>query len=54
MDEKSLTYVTFYHKIFFFSSWVIKNFYTLISNSDYIGELSTSHWSVWKHFMQLL
>lgn len=36
MDEKALTYVTFYHIICFIFSWLIKEFYTLISNSDYI------------------
>lgn len=36
MDEKVLTYVTFYHIICFIFSWLIKEFYTIISNSGYI------------------
>jgi len=35
MDKKALTYFTFHHIICFIFSWLIKNFDTLISNSDY-------------------
>lgn len=38
MDEKALTYITFYHIICLIFSRLIKKFYTLIGNSDYVRD----------------
>lgn len=59
MDEEALINITFYHIICFIFQWLIKNFYTLINNSDYIrdSQLPTELYkstTVQKYSMQLL